>query len=96
MPGTKKSVPAEKTFCQGRIGFRGATLFHEIRALSEILTYLRQLTHALRCGILPGKPGVRRTLSGPFGKLHLGPFSPARTLFARIFCFDLRFNGFLD
>ena len=77
---------------QGRAKTRGATLIHgEYGALVRIQAYPRQLTYALRRGIL-GKT-FPRALSGPFGNLHLGPaLSLPDSLCAHNY-FDLRLNG---
>ena len=91
--GIQKIRPRQKKLCQGRNEFRGATLFHDVVLFARYYHISGMLTPALRCGILC-EP-FRRTLSGPFGRLPFHPFSPARTLFGCISCFDLRFNGFL-
>lgn len=92
LPG-QKIRPRQKKLCQGRNTFRGATLFHDVVLFARYYHISGMLTPALRCGILC-EP-FRRTLSGPFGRLPFHPFSPGRTLFGRISCFDLRINGFL-
>ena len=92
LPGQKKSAHGRNNSAKDGFNPR-CHLVSRYRALCEIPTYLRQLTRALRCGILCHP--FRRTLSGPFGRLPFHPFSPGRTLFGRISCFDLRFNGFL-
>lgn len=91
--GIQKIRPRQKKLCQGRNTFRGATLFHDVVLFARYYHISGMLTPALRCGILC--QSFRRTLSGPFGRLPFHPFSPGRTLFGRISCFDLRINGFL-
>jgi hypothetical protein len=92
LPGHKKSAHGRNNSAKDGFNPR-CHLVSRYRALCEIPSYLRQLTRASRCGILCHP--FRRTLSGPFGRLPFHPFSPARTLFGCISCFDLRFNGFL-
>ena len=79
---------------QGRAKTRGATLIHgECRTLVRIQAYPRQLTYALRRGILG--LAFPRALSGPFGNLHFDPALSFPDSLCAHNCFDLRFNGFL-
>lgn len=73
---------------------RGATLLHGLtRALSEIPTYLRQLTYALTSRNTEPKLAVPHALGGPFGSLQFGPALSLPDSLCAHGCFDLHFNG---